>query len=232
MPQQINLCTPILLTQKRYFSAQTMALTLAVFIVLGGVLCAAWVWSLHSAGAGYTQTMATQSLEVESLQAAIQRGKTSAAPVDPALVQQLQERRKAVQQRGELLIALQTGLLRPGEGHSDRLLLVARSIPAPVWVTEVKADPTRFELSGFTLEPAALNTWVDTLASSPLMRGLKLATVKVESTVAAQIKVPVAAASAAATAPVAASRAVWSFNLVNVEPLPAASAGSPTGAKP
>jgi Tfp pilus assembly protein PilN len=232
MPQQINLCTPILLTQKRYFSAQTMALTLAVFVVLGGGLCATWVWSLHSASAGYTQTMAAQSIEVDGLQAAIQRGKASAAPVDPALVQQLQERRKAVQQRGELLIALQTGLLRPGEGHSDRLKLVARSIPAPVWVTEVKADPTRFELSGFTLEPAALNTWVDTLAGSPLMRGLKLATVKVESAVAAQLKVPGAATSAATTVPVSAQRAVWSFNLVNLEPLPGVGAVSTTGSKP
>jgi Tfp pilus assembly protein PilN len=231
MPQQINLCTPILLTQKRYFSAQTMALTLGLFIALGGLLCAAWVWSLHNASAGYSQTMTGQAREIESLQAAIQRSKASAAPVDPALVQQLQERRKAVQQRGQVLVALQDGLLRPGEAHSDRLLLVARSIPAAVWVTEVKADATRFEISGFTLESAALNTWVGTLAGSPLMRSLKLAAVKVENTQAAQLNVPVTAVAASAS-PSVAARAVWSFNLVNVEPPPAVSAISPNGAKP
>jgi Tfp pilus assembly protein PilN len=231
MPQQINLCTPILLTQKRYFSAQTMALTLGLFIALGGLLCAAWVWSLHNASAGYSQTMTGQAREIESLQVAIQRSKASAAPVDPALVQQLQERRKVVQQRGQVLVALQDGLLRPGEAHSDRLLLVARSIPAAVWVTEVKADATRFEISGFTLESAALNTWVGTLAGSPLMRSLKLAAVKVENTQAAQLNVPVTAVAASAS-PSVAARAVWSFNLVNVEPPPAVSAISPNGAKP
>ena len=130
-----------------------------------------------------------------------------------------------------MLVALQEGLLRPGEAHSDRLLLVARSIPAVVWVTEVKADSTRFEISGFTLESAALNTWVGALAGSPLMRGLKLAAVKVENTQAAQLNVPVTAAAASAS-PSVATRAVWSFNLVNVEPPPAVSAISPNGAKP
>ena len=38
MAQQINLCTPIL-PPKRYFSAQTMAITLGVLSLLGG-LCA------------------------------------------------------------------------------------------------------------------------------------------------------------------------------------------------
>lgn len=232
MPQQINLSLPILLTQKRYFSAHTMALTLAVFLVLGGTLCAVWVWNLRNASAGYEQTMLAQTREIESLQAAIQRGKANAAPVDPALVRQLQERRTAVQQRGQLLMALQTGLLRPGEGHSDRLLLVARSIPASVWVTEVKADPSRFELSGFTLEPAALNTWVDTLAGSPLMRSLKLATVRVESTAATQPAVPATAVPAPKTPAVATARAVWAFQLVNVEPLPAVGAASPPGTNP
>lgn len=214
MPQQINLCSPLLLKQKQYFSAQTMALALAVFLVLGGGLSGAWVWSLKNSDAGFKQTMAAQSREMESLQAALQGRKASAAPADPALVQQLQERNKTLQQRGQLLQALQAGEFHPGEGHSDRLQLVARSIPAPVWVTEIKADAARFELSGFTLEPSALNGWVDTLAASPLLRGLKLATVKVESTAAAQVPIPVAAASA----PAAIRRAVWSFNLVSAEP--------------
>jgi Tfp pilus assembly protein PilN len=226
MPQQINLSTPILLTQRRYFSAQTMALSLVVFAVLGGGLCAAWVWNLQKASAAFTQAMADQTREIDTLQAAIQRAKASAAPVDPALVQLLQERRKLVAQRGQLLNALEEGLFRPGQGHSDRLLLVARSIPAPVWVTEVKADASRFEVSGFTLEPAALNDWVDRLSASPLLRGMKLATVKVENAAAAQVKVPLAAGAAASAAP----RPVWSFNLVSLEPPPVAvAAGATTG---
>lgn len=227
MPQQINLCSPLLLKQKQYFSAQTMALALAVFLLAGGALCAVWVWSLKHSSAGFEKTMAAQSGELQSLQTALQGRKASAAPADPALVQQLQARHKTLQQRAQLLQSLQTGEFHSGEGHSDRLQLVARSIPAPVWVTEIKADATHFELTGFTLEPSALNGWVDALAASPLLRGLKLATVKVESTVAAQVPVPVAAASAPATATV--PRAVWSFNLVSAEPLAPVAAANATG---
>lgn len=228
MPQQINLSSPLLLKQKKYLSAQTMVVALAVFLVLGGVLCGAWVWSLKNASTGFEQTMATQKRELESLQTAIQSRKASAAPVDAALVQQLQERRKLVQQRGQLLQALQSGAFRPGEGHSDRLQLVAHSIPAPVWITEIKVDSTRFELSGFTLEPAALNAWVAQLAASPLLRGLALATVKVENTVAAKVAVP-----AAASAPVGSARAVWSFNLISTNPsLPVTTTVNTAGSQP
>lgn len=231
MPQQINLCTPILLTQKRYFSAHTMAIALGVFVVLGAVLCGTWVWNLDRASASFQQSVDSHKSEVDSLQAAILRSKASAAPVDPALLAQLTERRNAVVQRERLKEALNEGLFRPGWGHSDRLTWVARSIPAPVWISEVRMDGARFEVSGFTLEPAALNDWVDKLSISPLMQGLKLATVKVEKAAAAALAVPAAAASAA-SAPLAPVRAVWAFNLVSAEPLaavPQAAASAPGG---
>lgn len=233
MPQQINLCTPILLTQKRYFSAHTMAIALAVFLVLGGALCATWVWNLDRGSEAFNQSMSAQARDVENLKAAIQRSQASAAPADPVLLAQLQERRNAVEQREQLKEALVEGMFRPGWGHSDRLTWVARSIPAPVWITDMRMDGTRFEVTGFTLEPAALNDWVDKLSVSPLMQGLKLATVKVEHATAATVTVPSAAASAA-SAPQAAPRAVWSFNLVSIEPsaIVGKAATSTPGAKP
>jgi Tfp pilus assembly protein PilN len=87
-------------------------------------------------------------------------------------------------------------------------------------MTEVKMDGSRFEVTGFTLESAALNEWVDKLALSPLMQGLKLATVKVENATAA-LAAQSAAPISPTSAPIAPARAVWSFNLVSVEPPPA-----------
>ncbi len=234
MPQQINLCTPILLAQKRYFSAHTMLIALGVFFLLGGILCGTWVWNLDRATESFQRSLASHTSELDSLKAAIQRSQANAAPVDPALLAQLTERRNAVVQREKLKEALNEGMFRPGWGHSDRLTWVARSIPAPVWITDVRMDGARFEVSGFTLEPAALNDWVDKLSISPLMQGLKLATVKVENATAASLAVPNAAAAAASapTAPLAPARPVWSFNLVSVEPLalpPAATASVPGG---
>jgi Tfp pilus assembly protein PilN len=225
MAQQINLSTPILLSQKRYFSANTMAISLGAFLVLGGILCVAWVWNFDRGIATYGQSLAAQSLEVDSLKVAIERSKANAAPVSPALLEQLQRVRITIAQREKLQIALQEGMFRQGWGHSDRLNWVARSIPDVVWMTEVKMDGSRFEVTGYTLEAAALNEWVDKLAVSPLMQGLKLATVKVENATAAlatQSAAPISATSAATVPP----RSVWSFNLVSVEPPPATVLGS------
>lgn len=213
MPQQINLCSPILLTHKQSFSATTMAQALGVFVVLGGILCGAWVWNLQKTTAGFAQTVERQGHDIDNLKAALTAAQTNAAPMAPAMLAQLQAKRAELAQREQLLAAAQEGLLRSGMGHSDRLALVARSIPQPVWVSGVKADSTRFEVGGFTLEPAALNEWVARLSGSPMLSGLKLATVQVENT-----------STGAATRP------VWSFNLVSEQAIAAPTAAA--GAKP
>lgn len=226
MAQQINLCTGIVKTQRQRFTARTMLPALGVFLVVGGVLGAMGIGSLQRSASGYRQTLDAQSAEIKSLQAAILQSRANAAPVDPALVLQAQERKTAVQQREKVLMAVQQGMFKAGEGHSDRMLLVARSIPGPVWVTAVKVDAARFEVAGFTLEPAALNDWVAKLAASPLMRDLKLSTVTVENAAASKLVVP-AAVSVAAPQTGKAAPAIWSFTLVSLEPV-----AKVTGTKP
>ncbi len=224
MAQQINLCTPILLTEKRYFSAQAMAQALALFLVVVGGLCAAWVWNLDSAGRGFSGTLATQAAEIDALQAAIARSRANAAPVDAGLLQQIQDKRNALTAREKLLAALQDGVMVPGFAHSDRLRWVASSIPEPVWVTHVKMQDGRFEVAGFTLEPSALNDWVAKLSASPLMHSLRLADVKVENT---------SQSLTASNKPVNAGQPTWAFSLVSTEPPPSiASSALPPGAKP
>jgi hypothetical protein len=47
-------------------------------------------------------------------------------------------------------------------------------------VTGLRADEKHLEIKGFIQEPAQLNGWIARMASSPILSGLKLATVKVE----------------------------------------------------
>ena len=224
MAQQINLCTPILLTEKRYFSALTMVQALLVFLVVGSGLCAAWVWGLESSSRGFNDTMATQTAEIDSLQAAIARSRANAAPVDTGLVQQIQDKRNALAARTKLLAALRDGLRVPGFAHSDRLRWVASSIPEPVWLTGIKIDDGRFEVMGFTLEPSALNQWVARLSASPLMSSLRLAQVKIENT---------SQKTAAVDKPSAGGAPTWSVSLVSAEPAPHLPAGAAvSGVKP
>ena len=215
MPQQINLCTPILLTQKRYFSAQTMVQAVSVFVVLGGSLCAYWVGSLNAASEGYSKALATQSTELGSLRAAVAQSQANARPADASSTRELQERRAELARRERVLEEFQRGLVRPGWGHSARLWLVAQSIPQQVWVTEVRTDESRLDVSGFTLEPAALNEWVAKLAASPLFAGQRLSTVKVAN-------------ASVVTSEVGTARAPpkWSFTLVSTTVNPTAAGGS------
>lgn len=211
MPQQINLCIPILLKQKRYFSAQTMAQALAVFLLLGGGLCTYWVWSLTVASEGLKKTLAIQADELSRLQAAITQSKAGVGPGDTALANALQGHQTDLVQREGLMQELQRGLFRPGWGHSARLQLVAQSIPAQVWVTDVKADESQLDVRGFTLDPAALNEWVAKLAASPLLQAQKLSSVQVDSTSEARNNVVLPATA----------RPMWSFNLLSAVGQPA-----------
>lgn len=220
MPQQINLRNPIFLTQKRYFSASTMARSLGVFLVLGTLLSAYWNWTLQTLNEGYRQSLSTNQREIDRLQAALQLSRANAGPADPATLKELEARSAELQQREVLLRELRRGLLREGYGHAARLELLARSIPPQAWVTEVRADDVRLELSGYTLEPAALNGWVARLAQSPLLEGQQLSVVKVER-VKAESRSSVAGLSPSAAGP------VWSYTLVT-----ALSPETPAGAKP
>jgi Tfp pilus assembly protein PilN len=216
MPQQINLCSSTLQKPRQAFEAQTMALALGIVVVLGGALCGIWSWNLHTAGQGYLSAMQAQSQEMQSLQLAIDRSKAMAQPPSPALVKESQDLAADIASKELILHALQQGNWAPGHGHSDRLALIARSIPAPVWITQIKADSGRMEVAGFTLEPAALNEWAQRLSASPLMKGLRLATVKVQSTSPSN-----ASAAVAGKVPVAGGREAWSFSLVSAQAQPA-----------
>lgn len=229
MPQQINLCTPVLLTQKRYFSAQTLLQTLAIFAVLGGGLAGYGVWSLQSAKRALQVTSAAREPELVSLRTAIANHNPVAESGGPGLNQELQAARAQLKERQNMLAELRRGLMAPGQGHSARLQLVAQSIPDQVWVTQVRADESQLEVVGFTEEPTALNDWVARLAQSPLLHGQQLARVKVER-VGLAVNAGLARSGQPASAPAAArARASWAFTLGSVSP---SAGGRAPGDKP
>ena len=218
MPQQINLFTPVLLTQKRYFSAQTLLQTLAIFAVLGGGLAAYGVWSLQSAKLALQATSAARAPELASLRTALANHDLGSESSGPGLERQLQAARAQLKERQTTLAELRRGLMAPGQGHSARLQWVAQSIPDQVWVTQVRGDALQLEVAGFTEEPMALNDWVARLAQSPLLHGQQLTRVKVER---AELATGAGLARSAqpASAPVMArARAPWAFTLVSVLP--------------
>lgn len=181
MAQQINLSTPILLTQKRYFSAHTMLIALSVFVVLGGILLLVSLWNYQQSMDSMNVTLTAQASELDKLRLAIANNRSMNRQPTAALQTELQQLQTAVSQREKLQQILQEGVLPVGSRYSDRLDWIARSIPATVWITGIKMDGTHFDVSGYTLEPAALNEWRAKLVQSPLMQGLELTALRVEN---------------------------------------------------
>ena len=226
MAQQVNLCLPILRKQKSSFTAQNLALALAILLLVGGALGAAWVWNLNQASASLQATLATQTQELEALRVALAKSQGSAVPGQSAAEQEVIGRRAHLLQRQKVLAALQQGHIQPGFGHAARLQLVAQTIPGAAWVTQINADERALEVAGYTLEPSVLTAWVNRLAGSPLLEGQALSTVKVDS-VKPGVALPGAAAlgqvsrpALAASSPAQPSSqpampAVWSFALLS-----------------
>ena len=227
MPQQINLCFPILLAPKRYFSAATMVQALAIFAVIGGGICTYAVWSLNNASESFQPTLARQTSEIQSLQAALTRSKAGGASLESVLAQDLLAQNVELVKREKLLELLRRGLFQPGAGYAARLQLVSQSIPSQVWVTELNVNERQLEVKGFTLQPSALNDWAAKLAESPLLEGQKLATVKVESTSStSERKEDGSAANLTVTAPPSTSiHPIWFFSMVTAVGQPVVTTG-------
>lgn len=239
MAQQVNLCLPILRKQKSSFTAQTLALALAILLFVGGALGAIWVWNLNQASASLKATLVTQTQQLESLRAALAKSQGILAPGQTAAEQDLAQHRVHLAQRAKVLAALQQGHIQPGFGHAARLQLVAQTIPSAAWVSQINADERTLEVVGYTLEPAVLTVWVNRLAESPLLKGQSLSTVKVDSVkpdtvlpgavAVGQVVRPAAgAASTAQAASQPALPAIWSYALLSsMAPQAAASRAKP-----
>jgi Tfp pilus assembly protein PilN len=216
MPQQINLCTPMLLPQKRPFAANTMVMALAAFLIVGGGLCAYWVSSLNSSSQSLQTNLNSLNRDRESLVAVIksQQAVTGGKVVDPNLEMELLQAQLV--QRERLLTEMRRGLLIEGQGHAARLRLVAETIPSQVWVTELVADEYQMEVRGYTFVPSALNDWVARLAINPVLEGQTLSAINV-----ARVNTPAPnTAVSSATAGDGNAPPAWSFTLVSARSNP------------
>ena len=180
MAHQINLYSPILLAPRRYFSARAMALSLAL-LALGLAALGAWAAlnaerlqrELASAGAfhGAERTRLQQQLDASG----------RALPNDiAALEQELAREDAARKDRQQRLAELSRGLVAEGQEPSALLRMLARTVPAPIWLDDVRYAEGRLEVAGHTLQPEALPPWLAKVSADPVASAQPLALLKVE----------------------------------------------------
>jgi Tfp pilus assembly protein PilN len=158
MAQQINLFSPILLTPKRYFSAAAMLRALAACALALALLCGWSVWRTHALQRDLAVTAPLQDSERERLRAAL-AALPDAGKDTQALEQEASAAEQALAERQRLLDAL-GGDDAARRSPAALLRRLAQTLPAPVWLSEVKLTGQRLELSGQTLQPEALQTWL------------------------------------------------------------------------
>ena len=199
MPQGINLLNQLQATQQRHFLAQTMFQAAVVCLLVIAGFSTYWLSSIESAGEEVKQSMTLTSQELDNLQAQI-RLKQSGSEISSALVRELEASRAQLLQRESIGRQRQLGRFSPGWGHGARLRLIAETIPAQVWVTEMIGGTEQFTIRGFTLGPTALGEWVAVLSASPLFEGQRLSDVNLENTSSATLNN---------------ARPMWSFSLIS-----------------
>lgn len=178
MPQQINLYTPVLLTQRRTFSAQAMAVAAGVFAVGLAALGATLAWRADEAQAGLEAARRSAQADRERLAAAL--GKAPKDGGTDALQQELDGLRAEARRLARQRDALAAGLVREGRSHSAVLRSLSRTVPAAVWLREVRVDAGTLALTGYTLDPAVLHGWIGTLQNEPALGGRPLKAIKVQ----------------------------------------------------
>lgn len=226
MPQQINLLTPILLAPKRYFSALTLLQATGVLIA-AGLVTTLWLEQRDSsAQREHEALLARYATERQSLTVA--RAALPAATDALAVQQQLLPLATGNAERRALLKSLATDN-GAGQRHSELLALVARTLPEPAWLTELRYAPGRVELIGGTLDTAVLRPWLGRLAEHPLLAGQELSALRVE-----RLGTPDVAAGSTPLLPrhgplATAGVPIWAFRVVSS---PAQAASGASGATP
>ncbi len=182
MAQQINLYSPILLAPKRYFSALAMLQALAVLAV-GLVGLSLWSVS-HTQGLkrDLAAASAADSAEQQRLQVALaaRPALSQTATSLSALEQELAQARKLRAARAALLASIATPTPGSGISRSALLRLMAQTLPASAWLTEVRLVDGRIDIAGATLQPETLRPWLDRLSAHPALAGQTLEAVQVE----------------------------------------------------
>lgn len=161
MVQQINLFTPLLLQPRSHFTARALLQALGAVALGLAAVCGWVVWQTARLEADEAEARLRSQQEQRSLEAALADARVQHDPV--ALQRQLLALQTEIQGLTQRRQAQQARYLPPGQHHSETLAMLARTLPAPAWLTQLQLGPERLSASGWTQDPAALQDWVERL---------------------------------------------------------------------
>lgn len=197
MSQQINLCSPVLLTKKHYFSARSIVQLLGFSLAVVLVAFYFMVSSTIQANMISKAHLVRQTHELDEMKKLT--GKILADPGErdllKALEADLKSQRDALYKAEQILMEMGRGQVIPGMANSDYLQMIAASIPSDVWVTQISINDDSMILKGVALDPSSIKLWVSKLTNERIMADRQLRAVDIYK--------------------MAGARPQWSFELVS-----------------
>jgi len=179
---QINLYDPSLLPRRERFSARQIALGVAATAVT--MVAIAW-WAAMQAGVLRLEVEEqAKQLEYETARA-LAPPQLGGQPVPTpqqvtALERALSAKQAQLEARSAAREALKRGMAGPDAGPSAIMRTIAASIPQAAWLTEARVVGARLDLTGRSLDPAAVEGWLDRLRTSGFLAAAPTPTVRIE----------------------------------------------------
>lgn len=202
--QQINLYNPALRPARESFSARQLLAWVVIAALAMGAL-------------GWWATRQARELKGEIAGQPGAGAPTADAGASP---QQVAAMEKALRERQALLAArlaardgLKRGMAASGHGPSGLMGAIARTLPAAAWITELRVAGSRIEAGGRTLDPGAVEGWLQRLRADGFLAEGDTPAVRVERMEAAAI-------------PGARGQATYSFHVTGTLAFPFADDGT------
>ena len=189
--RQINLYNPSLLPVREVFSARLIV----TWVVIAALAMAAVGWWALLEKRNVSREVAIQL----SQQAAINARSTVVGADGAALPtpQQVAAIRESLRSKHALLETrratrdlLTRGLASEKAGPTALMRLIATTVPPQLWLTELRVNGKQVTIAGKTLEPSAVNLWLDRLRASGYLIETPMPTMRVEQLASAVPAVP------------------------------------------
>lgn len=171
MSQQINLFNPILLRQKKYFSALAMLQALGL-VVLGALLIAAYAAYRSSTLQDEVDRTSSQLRQAQAQQIRVNAEFGPRAP-NALLADELKKSSADVNSLRQVFDILQTGEFGNTDGYSEYLRAFSRQITDGLWLTgfAIYGAGNEIALQGRAVQPDLVPLYVSRLTHEPVMRG-------------------------------------------------------------
>lgn len=179
--RQINLYNDSLIPKREIFSARQIA----TWIVIAVTAMAAIAWwavvETRKIGIEVANQVSRQSVERARKASVLPAGEVPPTPQQLAASEQtLRAQQAQLEARRAARETLRRGMANDKRGPSALMRLIATTIPPQVWVTEVRVAGSQVDVVGKTLDPAALNIWLERLRASAYVAVKPLPAVRLE----------------------------------------------------